>query len=142
MDAVAQLGRNLGSKDQIQSEYGDEQADAGRDCRTCLARPNSQARTRTGKADDEQDWQPYPIDPYSCYCAVYSIPVQVIIRTYIIVRAGEGLSQAKSPAICFLSPSIGIQPEHRCIDFEKSGSSAAGSYKMSATTAVQCGACL
>ena len=29
---------------QIQSECGDEQADAGRDCRTRLARPNSQAR--------------------------------------------------------------------------------------------------
>ena len=35
--------------DQIQPEYGDEQAGAGRDCRTRLARPNSQARTRTGK---------------------------------------------------------------------------------------------
>ena len=34
---------------QIQPEYGDEQADAGRKCRTCLARPDSQARTRTGK---------------------------------------------------------------------------------------------
>ena len=34
---------------QIQSEYRDEQADAGRDCRTRLARPNSQARTGTGK---------------------------------------------------------------------------------------------
>ena len=32
-----------------QSEYGDEQADAGRDCRTRLVRPNSQAPTRTGK---------------------------------------------------------------------------------------------
>ena len=32
------------------SMYGEEQADAGRDyCRTRLARPNSQARTRTGK---------------------------------------------------------------------------------------------
>ena len=29
-------------------EYGDEQADAGWDCRTRLARPNSQARTGTG----------------------------------------------------------------------------------------------
>ena len=29
--------------------YVDEQADAGRDCRTRLARPNSQARTRTEK---------------------------------------------------------------------------------------------
>ena len=47
MDAAAELGRNplsklLGDQDQIQPEYGDEQADAGRDCR------------------DEQDWQPYP----------------------------------------------------------------------------------
>ena len=31
MDAAAELGRNLLSKHQIQPEYGDEQADAGRD---------------------------------------------------------------------------------------------------------------
>ena len=46
----------------------DEQADAGRDGQTCLARSNSQARTATGKtcsADHEQDWKPYPVDPYS-----------------------------------------------------------------------------
>ena len=49
VDAAAELGRNPVSKHQIQPEYGDEQADAGRDCRTRLARPNSQARTRTGK---------------------------------------------------------------------------------------------
>ena len=49
MDAAAELRRNSGSKHQIQSEYGDEQTDAGRDCRTRLARPNSQARTWTGK---------------------------------------------------------------------------------------------
>ena len=42
MDAAAELGRNLVSKHQIQPEYGDEQADAGRDCRTRPARPNSQ----------------------------------------------------------------------------------------------------
>ena len=35
-------------KHQIQPEYGVKQADAGRDCRTRLARPNFQARTRTG----------------------------------------------------------------------------------------------
>ena len=60
---------------QIQPEYGNEQADAGRDCRTRLARPNSQARTGTGKyiifpaqlADHEQDWQPFPVDSYPCY---------------------------------------------------------------------------
>ena len=51
MDATAraELGRNPVSKHQIQPEYGDEQADAGQDCRTRLARPNSQARTRAEK---------------------------------------------------------------------------------------------
>ena len=49
MDAAAEIGRNPVSKHQIQHEYGDEQADAGRDCRTRLARSNSQARTRTGR---------------------------------------------------------------------------------------------
>ena len=34
MDAAAELGRNPVSKHQIQPKYGDEQADAGRDCRT------------------------------------------------------------------------------------------------------------
>ena len=45
IDAAAELGRNPVSKYQIQPEYGDEQVDAGRDCRTRLARPNSQARS-------------------------------------------------------------------------------------------------
>ena len=49
MDAAAEIGRNPVNKHQIQPEYGDEQADAGRDCRTRLARSNSQARTRTGR---------------------------------------------------------------------------------------------
>ena len=49
MDAAAELRRNPVSKHPIQPEYGDEQADAGREGRTSLARPNSQARTRTGK---------------------------------------------------------------------------------------------
>ena len=39
MDAAAELGRDPVSKHQIQPEYGHEQADAGRDCRTRLARP-------------------------------------------------------------------------------------------------------
>ena len=74
MDAAAELGRNPVSKHQIQPEYGDEQADAGRDGWTRLARPNYQARTGTGEyyfpcsADHEQDWHPYPVDPYSAIC--------------------------------------------------------------------------
>ena len=43
MDAAAEIGRNPVCK------HMDEQADARRDCPTRLARPNSQARTRTGK---------------------------------------------------------------------------------------------
>ena len=49
MDAAAELGKNPVSKDEIQSEYGDKQADAGRGYQTRLARPNSQARAGTGK---------------------------------------------------------------------------------------------
>ena len=45
---MATLGRNpVVSKKQIQPEYGDGQADAGRDGWTRLARPNFQARTGT-----------------------------------------------------------------------------------------------
>ena len=73
MDAAEKSGRNPVSKYQIQPECGDdEQADAGRDGGTYLARPNFLARTGTGKypfspysADHEQDWQPDPVDPYS-----------------------------------------------------------------------------
>ena len=73
MDAAAELGRNPVSKHQIQPAYGDEQADAGRDCRNRLARPNSEARSGTENiyfprsADHAQDCQPYPVDPYSSY---------------------------------------------------------------------------
>ena len=47
LDAVAELSRNPICKHQIQPEFGDEQVDAGRDCRTRLAKPNSWAGTGT-----------------------------------------------------------------------------------------------
>ena len=66
--AAAELWRNPESKHQIQPEYGDdEQADAGRNCRTHLERQNSQVQTNVdrqgnvhfpGSAGHEQDWQP------------------------------------------------------------------------------------
>ena len=41
IDAAAKIGKNPVSKHQIQPKYGEnEQADAGRDGRTRLARPN------------------------------------------------------------------------------------------------------
>ena len=48
MDAAEEMGRNPVNNQQVQPEYGDEQADIGRDCRTRHARPTSQARTGTG----------------------------------------------------------------------------------------------
>ena len=48
-----------------------DQADAGRDGRTRLARIKILRRERRQRnirfpcpADHEQDWQPYPVDPY------------------------------------------------------------------------------
>ena len=72
MDSAAELGRDPGSKHQIQPEYGDERADVGRDGRNCLARPNSRARHFPCSADHEQDWQPYPVDLYSAICDIHT----------------------------------------------------------------------
>ena len=61
MDVAAEIGRNSVSEHQIQPEHGE------------CARPNSPVRTVTGNihfpcsADHEQDWQPYPVKPYSAY---------------------------------------------------------------------------
>ena len=65
MDAAVEIGGNpVVSKHQpirFSPSVENEQADAGRDGRTRLARPNSQARTGTGKyafprsTDHEQD---------------------------------------------------------------------------------------
>ena len=50
-----------------------------------VARPNSQARTGIVEyyfpcsADHEQDWQPYPVDPYSAICDDQ--------HTYILLRS-------------------------------------------------------
>ena len=101
MDAAAELGRNPVSKHQIQPECGDEQADAGRDGWTRLARPNSRARTGTGEyyfpcsADHEQDWQPYPVDPYSAI----EMTIHTYIQTYILytyINRHGGTHQTKS----------------------------------------------
>ena len=74
MDAAAELGRNPVSKHQVQSENGDEQADA-RDGTAELVSRDQILRRERGQgdihypcsADHERDWQPYPVDPYSCY---------------------------------------------------------------------------
>ena len=76
MDAASELGRNPASKHQIQLEYEDEQAGAGWDYAGPVSRDQILRRERgqgninfTCSADNEQDWQPYPVDPcYSSCC--------------------------------------------------------------------------
>ena len=71
MDAAAELGRNPVNKHQIQPEYGDEQADAGRSAGPVsrdqlLRHVRGQGNIHFPcSADHEQGWQPYPVDPYS-----------------------------------------------------------------------------
>ena len=83
MDAAAELGRNPVSKHQIQPEYGDSRL-----TRDGTAEPVSRDqifRRERGQgnihfpcsADHEQDWQPYPVDPYSCYMCHYAYVLSV-----------------------------------------------------------------
>ena len=52
MDVAAEIGRNpLNSKHQIQPEYGDEQADAGRDS---LPKPSREAKFSGANEDREK----------------------------------------------------------------------------------------
>ena len=55
MDAVAEIGRNPVSKHEIQPEYGDEQADAGRDC------PNPSRETKFSGANGDREISIFPV---------------------------------------------------------------------------------
>ena len=76
MKAVTESARKEISSFLVSTRFSlsmeNEQADAGRDDRTCLARPYYLARTGTqGKtqfpcsADHEKGWQPCPVDTYT-----------------------------------------------------------------------------
>ena len=73
MDAAAELGMNPVSKHQIQPECGDSRLTrdgtvepVSRD--QILRREGGQGNIHFPcSADHVQDWQPYPVDPYSCY---------------------------------------------------------------------------
>ena len=78
MDAAAELGRNLASKHQIQSEYGDRQANPSRETKFSDANahreiyvyfPVQLTTSRTGNLT-------YPVDPYSCHMCGHTSMVQ------------------------------------------------------------------
>ena len=92
MDAAAELGRNPVSKHQIQPEY--VCMEMSRLTRDGTAEPVSQdqiLRHARGQgdihfpcsADHEQDWQPYPVDPYSAICDDYTCSVRLNMVCYI-----------------------------------------------------------
>ena len=88
MDAAAELGRNpVVSKHQIQPDYM-EMSRLARDGTAehvsryqILRRERGQGNINFPfSADHEQDWQPYPVEPYSCYMLYYhTIHTQYIL---------------------------------------------------------------
>ena len=70
-----------------------QRADVGRDGGSRLARPSTQLRTGTEinysprSTGHEQDWQPYPVDPFSAESADYTY-IHTTVRI-IGVRKGR-----------------------------------------------------
>ena len=85
MDAAAELGRNPVSKHQIQPEYGEMSRLTWDGTAEPVSRDQILRHARGQgniifpcSADHEQDWQPYPVDPYSAICDDHTY-----IHTYI-----------------------------------------------------------
>ena len=79
------LPRKAGGIPRVSTRFSlsveNEQAYAGRDGQTRLARPKYQAQTGAGNitfvfpsADHEKDRQPYPVDPYTAICDDHILP--------------------------------------------------------------------
>ena len=79
-------GRRRGTREeslkhQIQSEYADEQADVGRDCRTRLARP------KISGADADREISIFPVQLTTCRIGyltrlIHTLAICVTIHTY------------------------------------------------------------
>ena len=92
MDAAAEGGRNPAIKHQpirFSPSVVNEQADAGRDGRTCLARQILRHEQGQGNvhfpylADHKQDLQPYPVDPYYVISYDHTYILYVIVYSTI-----------------------------------------------------------
>ena len=67
MDAAAELGRNSLSMELSRLTWDGTAETVSRD--QILRRERGQGNTHFPcSADHEQDWQPYPVDPYSAIC--------------------------------------------------------------------------
>ena len=90
MDAAAELGRNPVSKHHIQPEYGDEKTDGDGTAEPVSRDQILRRERRQGNihfpclADHEQDWQPYPVDPYSAIICDDHTYIHTCIHTSLI----------------------------------------------------------
>ena len=88
MDAAAELGRNpVVSKNQIQLEYGDEQADARRDCQTRLA------KIKFSGANADKEIFIFPGQLTTCRIGslarlIHALAICVTIHTYNSIVSG------------------------------------------------------
>ena len=104
MDAAAEIGRNPASKHQIQPEYGDEQADAGRGSAEPVSRDQILRRERGQgnvvipcSGEHEEDWQPYLVDPYSCNMGDHTYIIHTLSVRDTLCVAGERCTLKERP---------------------------------------------
>ena len=91
MDVAAELGRNPVSKCTIFS-LSTEMSRLTRDGTAepvsrdqILRRERGQGKNHFScSADHEQDWQPYPVDPYSCYMCAHTYLLQLKVEFHNI----------------------------------------------------------
>ena len=69
-------------------------------------------------ADHEQDWQPYPVDPYSCY--MYVMTIQTYIHTIADPEMCAAYSRENTECggclfIINFTPMVGVGKERRTL---------------------------
>ena len=98
MYAAAELGRNPVSKIQPEHEMSRLTWDGiaepvSRD--QILRRERGQGNINSScAADHEQDWQPYPVDPYSCYMCYMVFGIWYLVQVvscvvYLVLLSGR-----------------------------------------------------
>ena len=60
-------------------------------------------------ADPEQDWQPYPVDPYSCY-VLQSICHDHTYNLKFSARYLLELERKTTPSVCLNPPTVAPRP--------------------------------
>ena len=116
MDAATEIGRNPVGKHQIQPEYRDEQADRDGTAGTVsrdqiLRRERGQRNIRFPcSADHEQEWQPYPVDSYSCYiCDHTYTKYTYMVYIYPYQASGSVTCVSTSQVIKYASNSLHLK---------------------------------